>query len=136
MANDVYTENLGDFRLMEFDEAIELLEAAKKGWPSDFYTEGVRLAFNRNSGNVFFTNDDYQVCMGSDELYSYYITPYDGYEGFLEELIDWYNENPDDWHEEDVEYLRDLCSDDDILKDNHIDPDSLGKLFAEIDEVG
>lgn len=132
MSRDVVTENIADFGWQELDLAVSLLEAAKKGWPSDFYTEGVKLCFNRNSGEVFFTNSDYQVCMDADgELYSWYFTPYDGYEGFLADLLAEFNENFDMWHEDDIEYLRDLCSDEAILEDNHIDKTLLTKLFAE-----
>lgn len=68
--------------------------------------------FNRNSESVFLTNSDYQVCMVADgKLESWYTTPYSGYEGFLDDLVQEYIDDPDSWDEEDVEYLRDLGAD-------------------------
>lgn len=45
------------------------------------------------------------------KLESWYTTPYSGYEGFLDELVQEYLAVPDLWDEEDVEYLRDLGAD-------------------------
>jgi len=60
---------------------------------------------NRSSGNVFFTNEDYQVAMmnGSD-LEMFYSTPYSGHEGFADELKEMLDNS---WNAEDVEYLKD-----------------------------
>ena len=108
---DVVTENLADFGYQELKEAAELLTAYVedgKG-PSDFYDEGVRLALNRNSGFVFLTNDEYQACMinpNSGKLELWHFTPYAGHEGFLDDLIEEYKEDPEDWDEDDIEYLR------------------------------
>ena len=41
----------------------------------------------------------------------WYYTPYAGHEGFLNDLIEEYIDDPDNWDEEDVEYLRDLGAD-------------------------
>jgi len=122
MESEYYTENIGDFGARELELAVKLLEAAKKGYPFDFdYDSGTKLANNRYSGDVFLVNDDYQVCVEIDgELYSFYTTPYSGHEGVLEDLIDDYRFYPDQWNEEDIEYLRDLCRDNDIVYDNHI----------------
>ena len=107
---DAYTENLSDFGYRELRMAMELLEAwlDGKGLPDDFSDEGVRIAFNRNSGNVFLTNDEYEVCMAVDgELYSWYFLSYHGNEGFLEDLIwDYDNGNIES---EDWEQLADIC---------------------------
>jgi hypothetical protein len=62
--------------------------------------------FNPNSGNVFFTNSDYQVAMmNGDKLESFYVTPYEGHEGFKDELR---NLDLETLHIEDLEYLRDI----------------------------
>ena len=105
--SETYTENLADFGFRELDYASKLLSAIKNGLPDDFDNQGIRVGFNRYSGYVFLTNDEYQVAMYDDEskeLYSFYSTPYDEYEGSLEELITQY----DDMCKEDQEYVDDL----------------------------
>lgn len=126
-----YTENLGEFGIRELDLAIDLLQAAKKGYPSDFWAEGVKLGFNTSSGSVFLTNDDYDVCMDADgELYTFYTSPYDGLEGFLWDLIDYYLDVPEDWNEEDIEWLRELCSNPQIVEDNDIPEEDVERVLA------
>lgn len=112
-SNDPTTTNLADFGMREIEELRDILTAwLDHGLPDDFYEEGVVPMFNRNSGNVFLTNSDYQVAMLADgKLESWYYTPYSGYEGFLDDLVDMYNEDPESWDEEDIEYLRDLGAD-------------------------
>ena len=108
---NAYTENLND--IITFDReralAIELLQAwGEQGLPNDFYEEGVKIAFNRNSGCVFLVNDDYQCAMmNDDKLESFYTSPYDGHEGFIEELLDMVD---DSWHGEAIEWLNDIKS--------------------------
>lgn len=111
--NDPLTYNLADFGARERHELIELLTAwENSGLPDDFYGDGVVPAFNRNSESVFLTNSDYQVAMVADgKLESWYFTPYAGHEGFLDDLVQEYLDDPDSWDEEDVEYLRDLGAD-------------------------
>lgn len=112
---DAYTENLADFRYSEIRDAIKLLQTmVDDGLPDDFYDNDVKLAFNRNSGDVFLTNSEYEVAMinpNTGKLESWYYTPYAGHEGFLDELVEWYKDDPNDWDEEDIEYLRDLGAD-------------------------
>lgn len=107
-SQDYYTENLAEFGMREIEELRDILDAwIKNGLPDDFDDAGVRPAFNKASGYVFLTNDEYQVCMEADgKLESFYTTPYSGYEGFYEDLLD---EVDDSWEEEDIEYLRDLA---------------------------
>ena len=99
---NVYTENLSD--IITFDReralAIELLQAwGEQGLPDDFYEEGVKVAFNRNSGYVFLVNDEYQCAMmNGDKLEIHYTSPYDGHEGFIDELFEWYMEDKDLWY--------------------------------------
>ena len=126
-----YTEHLEDFGEVQLNAAADLLYAAAKGYPSDFWADGVKLAFNSMSGFVFLTNDNYDVCMEADgELYTFYTTPYEGIEGFLWELVDDYLADPESWNEEDVEWLRELCSDDQIVVDNDLLEEDVEKVLA------
>lgn len=109
MANyDAYTEDLSDFGMREIGELRDILDAwLNNGLPDDFEYSGVKPAFNRSSGYVFLVNDEYQVCMEVDgTLESFYTTPYSGYEGFYEDLVD---EVSDEWDVEDIEYVRDIA---------------------------
>ena len=111
---NVYTENLND--IITFDReralAIELLQAlGEQGLPDDFYEEGVKIACNRNSGYVFLVNGEYQCAMmNGDKLESFYTSPYDGHEGFIDELFERYMEDKDSWHIEDAEWLLEIKS--------------------------
>ena len=106
---DAYTENLADFRFLEIQLLQDLLTAwLEQGLPDDFYDHGVKPTFSRNSGNVFLTNEDYQVAMmNGDKLESFYSLPYGGAEGFLSDLLA--ENNPDDLHANDVEYILDVA---------------------------
>lgn len=126
-----YTEDLGNFGARELELAIDLLQAAKKGYPSDFWTDGVKIGCNTSSGSVFLTNGNYDVCMDADgELYTFYTSPYDGLEGFLWDLIDDYLDAPEDWNEEDIEWLRELCSNPQIVEDNDISEEDVERVLA------
>lgn len=108
------TMNLDDFGYRELDEAIDILTAIKEhGLPRDFRGDDIRLAFNQDSGDVFLTNEDFEACALTDDGYLeiWHYTPYSGFEGFLDDLVEEYKENPDDWDEEDVQYLRDWGAD-------------------------
>ena len=96
-----YTEKLEDFGHIELDTAKDLFTAWKyNGLPKDFEDDGVKVAFNSNSGYVFLTNSEYQVAMveidqkkNNDDptrynLYSFYTSPYEGREGSFEDLLD------------------------------------------------
>jgi len=101
MANDIYTEDLADFGSRERRMAAELLA---QPLPDTFNDDGVKLAFNRNSGFVFLVNSDYQCAMmNGDKLEVFHSTPYSGLEGFIEDLL---SENePEDINSEDAEYI-------------------------------
>ena len=59
-----------------------------------------------NSGYVFLTNCDYQVAMlVGDRLESHYCTPYNGHEGFIEDLVD---DIDNSWNDEDIEFVMDI----------------------------
>ena len=111
--SNVYTEDFSEIvsNSRERALAIEILQAwGKHGLPIDFYEGGAKLAFNRNSGDVFLVNDNYDVCMmNGDKLESFYISPYSGHEGFINDLLQSYNDGLDSWHEEDIEWLNDIA---------------------------
>jgi hypothetical protein len=106
---EVTTTDLSDFGYRELAMLEELLKAMREqGLPDDFYDDEVVPMFNRNSGNVFLTNSDYQVAMlNGDSLESWYFLSYHGNEGFLDELLDEYENG--DIQEEDFEQLADIC---------------------------
>ena len=64
------------------------------------------------------------------ELYTFYTSPYDGLEGFLWDLIDYYLDVPEDWNEEDIEWLRELCSNPQIVEDNDIPEEDVERVLA------
>ena len=108
MNQDIVTENLADFGMREIKMLRDLLNAwLGHGLPDDFQNEGVRPAMNRHSGYVFLTNDEYEVAMLSGEkLESFYSSPYEGKEGFFEDLLDEYG----DMHPEDRRWLHDIAT--------------------------
>ena len=106
-----YTENIADFSHWHRMELIQILKLWNEhGLPQAFYEGGVKLAMNTSSGSVFVTNEEYQVCMRNPQhgkLAMWYSTPYDGHEGFLEDLIARF----EDLHEEDQSYLHEVAID-------------------------
>ena len=97
------TTNLAQFSNRELAEVRDLLDAMlNSGLPSDFYEDAVQPMFNLNSGCVFLTNSEYQVCMLNEgKLESFYSSPYAGLEGFYDDLKEQY----EDMHEEDKEWF-------------------------------
>lgn len=82
---EVTTTDFSNFGYREREMARDLLTASiEHGFPDDFDQEGVTIMMNRNSGNVFFTNEEFQVAMLTDEgkLESFYSCLYCGNEGF------------------------------------------------------
>ena len=102
----MFTTNLAQFGARELAEVRNLLDAMlAQGLPSDFSNDGVQPMFNMNSGCVFLTNSDYQVCMiNGDKLESFYTSPYEGMEGFYDDLKEQY----EDMDEEDKEWFDSL----------------------------
>lgn len=85
--DEITTTDLSNFGARERAMAADLLTASKEGFPVDFNDDGVTVMMNRNSGNVFLTNSDFQVCMMADgKLESFYSCPQCGLEGFWEEV--------------------------------------------------
>jgi hypothetical protein len=84
------TTNLADFGYRELKEAAKLLSLfCEKGSPFEYCNDGVTVMFNKNSGHVFLTNDEYEVAMADgDKLVLFYHCPDCGAEGF-EEDISW-----------------------------------------------
>lgn len=110
MRNERPRWDLSTFGYRELDMAGDLLKAiCKNGYPDDFDDEGVRIEFNPNSGDVFLTNDNGDVCMDDSDgnLYSIYWLSYKGNEGSIEELIEQYDDG--DVSENDYEELANLC---------------------------
>lgn len=97
------TTDLSKFGWREKRLAARLLTEACKGVPSDFNDDAVTIMMNLNSGNVFLTNEDFQVAMmNGDTLESFYSCPECGHEGFAEEME--HNED----NEECQNYLKDI----------------------------
>jgi hypothetical protein len=84
---EITTTDLADFGSRERGMLIELLVSwREQGLPDDFYGHEVRPMMNRNSGNVFLTNSDYQVAMmNGDKLETWYTCSNCGHEGFKED---------------------------------------------------
>lgn len=81
------TTDLADFCSRERAMLVDIFMAwDNDGLPDDFSQEEVRPMFNRNSGNVFLTNSEFQVCMmNGDKLESWYNCFNCGHEGFIED---------------------------------------------------
>ena len=104
--------DLSRFGFRELYEVEKLLEAMRtQGLPHDFYRTGVCPAWNNESGYVFLTNDEYQVCLlnkdkpylDSHKLESWYSCPNCGFEGFFDEDFETHSED-----ERCLEYVEDL----------------------------
>lgn len=105
----VTTTDLSRFGYRELAMLEELLKAMREqGLPEDFYDDEVVPMFNCNSGNVFLTNSDYQTAMlNGDKLESFYWLGYHGNEGFLDELLEQYEDG--EVMDEDLEELANIC---------------------------
>jgi hypothetical protein len=88
MSNEITTTDLSKFGWRERKMAAELLTAScEQGLPDDFEDDGVTIMMNLNSGNVFLTNEEFQVAMmNGTKLESFYTCPYCGHEGFKDEM--------------------------------------------------
>ena len=92
------TINLSDFGYRELDMAADLLKAycsSNKNLHHFDHSDGIQLMMNQNSGYVFLTNEDCAVAMINEGcLEDFYTTPYSGYEGFWDDLVNDYAEMP------------------------------------------
>lgn len=105
--NEIITTDFSKFGYREREMAEALLTASRtQGFPQDFEDSEVTIMMNFNSGNVFFTNSEFQVAMMNGEtLESFYSSPYEGKEGFFDELLEEYG----DMHPEDQEWFREIA---------------------------
>ncbi len=87
---EITTTDFSKFGSRERNMAEELLKAwREQGLPDDFYNEEVTIMMNLLSGNVFLTNNDFQVAMmNGDSLESFYTDFETGEEGFKEDLTE------------------------------------------------
>lgn len=84
---NITTTDLADFGSREIALLVEILNAwLDQGLPEEFLDEEVRPMFNKNSGEVFLTNSEYQVAMmADDKLEEWFHCPNCGHEGFKED---------------------------------------------------
>ena len=87
--DNITTTDLSQFGYRELHLAKELLQALEdQGLPEDFDDDGLTIMFNTHSGNVFFTNSDYQAAMmNGDKLETFYTCSNCGNEGFADEVL-------------------------------------------------
>ena len=106
---DVTTTDLSRFGYRQLAMLEELLKAMREqGLPNDFDDDEVHPMMNTNSGNVFLTNSEYEVAMmNGDKLESFYWLGYGGNEGFLDELLEQYENG--EVGSEDLEELANIC---------------------------
>lgn len=84
---ELTTTDLADFGYSERNELIKLLQAwHEQGLPELFEQDEVRAMMNRNSGNVFLTNSEYQTAMmNGNKLEIWFNCGNCGHEGFHED---------------------------------------------------
>ncbi len=112
MTSNVYTENLADFGSRERTMLAEILALPL---PEQFSDDGVKAAFNRNSGFVFLVNADYQCAMinaDSGKLELFHSTPYNGHEGFITDLLA--EHKPADINIEDARYILENATNENV----------------------
>jgi hypothetical protein len=97
--------DLSKYGYREIKKVADLLNAwVDQGLPEGFSDDGVTPAFNMHSGEVFLTNEDYQVLMLNDgKLEIWYTLPYIGEEGFISDLI---KLDPNRMNQDDIDYIQ------------------------------
>lgn len=82
------TTNLSDFGYRELGMLRDLIQAKMdQGLPASFDLSGVTAMMNQNSGNVFFTNDEFEVAMLNGDKLELFVTCREcGDEDFASEL--------------------------------------------------
>jgi hypothetical protein len=105
---NITTTDLAEFGYREIEMTKDLLDLwINEGLPEEFYEDEVTVMFNKQSGKVFLTNSDFQVAMiNNNELEMFYSLPYSGEEGFAEDFKEMYEDDPEYYHPEDLEFLR------------------------------
>jgi hypothetical protein len=107
------TNQLSKFGYQEFQLAKQLFsQVVENGFPPIYDEDGLELLFDTSTGDVYFSNSKEEKCMINntyDCLDIYYSTPYSNYEGFIDDLIEQYDYEKDNWQEEDIDFLKSLC---------------------------
>lgn len=87
LMKEITTTNFADFGYSERKELIKLLTAwNEQGLPDGFEQSNVHPMLNRSSGNVFLTNENFDVAMmNGDKLETWYYCFECGHEGFAED---------------------------------------------------
>lgn len=103
-----HTENLADFSMREIILLRDTLTAwIEQGLPKDFEEKRVRPMLNRDTGNVFLVNQEYQSAMlNGEKLESIYHTPIERIGGFLSTLLEY---DPKLLPLKDREFIVSLC---------------------------
>jgi len=88
MSSKIVTSDLSEFGYIEYEEASKLLKTYCEG---DVLThglyDGVKLFFNKNSGNVFLSDEDFNTAMmNGDTLEKWFNCGNCGFEGFKEDF--------------------------------------------------
>lgn len=85
---EITTTDLAQFGYRELAMAGDLLKAYAEHGLDGFLHDEVRVMMNKNSGNVFLTNSEFQVAMLTSEgkLEQWYSCPECGHEGFADEM--------------------------------------------------
>jgi hypothetical protein len=98
------TQDLSEFDIVELHEAGKLLSTLKtEKDKTEYLSSGVKVEFNRNSGNVFLVDENCNVAMmNGDDLEDFFSCPICGHEGFKEDM----QHGEDD--KECQEYLKDI----------------------------
>lgn len=105
---NITTTDLVEFGAREIEIAKDLLTAwVNNGLPDDFEEEKVTIMFNKNSGYVFLTNEEFQVAMlVNKDLRSFYNCSNCGAEGLEDEGF--YNDDKslcDECHEKEKQEM-------------------------------
>lgn len=94
MSNNIVTADFSDFGYVELGKAKDLLTAymenkLARDSVKDWISDGLKICFNKNSGYVFFSDEDYNTFLlnENDELDVWLNCPECGTEGFPKELI-------------------------------------------------
>ena len=105
--NEITTTDLSKFGWREWSELRRILDAMiDKGLPEEFDNSNIHAMFNKNSGNVFLTNDECQVAMmNGDKLELFYSCPECGHEGFKDQMG---KKDGHGYADKCAEYLRDI----------------------------
>ena len=104
---DSVTSDLSAFGHRELVMARDLLGAYLERNHAHFLGPRVRIYMNRHSGYVFLSDEDLNSAMVTDEgnLEDWLSSPYEGKEGFFDDLKVEYPE----MHEEDKEWFQEIA---------------------------